>query len=291
MNLFGPLTRRLCAAVIAVLALGMGNPVRHVFAASDPSADPRATLPAVSDDLEAQPWLLVRYAGPAGPGGRLLPVLPGTEITATFRSGQVTGNAGCNDYNAGYRLLGPIVRLSPIASTRAACFDPPGIMQQEGAYFTALQQATRVDVGSTTLSLRTASGATLLEYVPQPQTPLQGTSWSALNYNNGRGAVVSIITGTAITATFDGALINGNAGCNSYFAPYSVNGDAITIEQGGSTMAFCPDPPGLMDQETAYLAALPTATKYRIQGALLILEKANGARVATYTAASASSSP
>ena len=239
--------------------------VGHASASSDFGRSQPAPQPAVADDLEGRPWLLVGYAGP---GGRLLPVLPGTEITATFANRQVSGGAGCNDYNAGYLLVGNVLRVSPIAGTLAQCWDPPGIMQQEAAYFRNLQQATRVDVVGDTLTLRTTGGATLLEYMPQPQTPLEGTTWTALNYNNGQGAVVSIITGTTITASFGHAL----------------NGEAITIQQVASTRMFCANPPGVMDQETAYLTALTTATRYRIEGALLILERDNGARVATYTA-------
>jgi heat shock protein HslJ len=271
-------------------SLGMAGAVRHVFAGADANAGASglpAPNPAVSDDLEGHPWLLARYAGP---GGRLVPVIDGTEITATFANDVVSGMAGCNDYNAGYRLAGNVLRVSPIASTRAQCFDPPGIMQQEAAYFAALQQATRVDAASDALSLHAANGATLLEYVPQPQASLEGTVWTAINYNNGQGAIVSVKTGTTISASFAGRVMSGSAGCNTYQAGYALNGDAITIQMPASTFAYCADPPGVMDQETAYLAALPTAERYRIDGALLILERTDGARVATYTAGATTSS-
>jgi heat shock protein HslJ len=260
--------------------------MRHVFAGADAGGLPAPTS-AVSDDLEGHPWSLVRYAAP---GGRLVPVLNGTEITAAFSDLQVSGRAGCNDYFAGYVLAGNVLRVSPIASTQAFCSSPRGIMQQEAAYFTALQQATRVDAASDALSLRAANGATLLEYVPQPQAPLEGTVWTAINYNNGQGAIVSVRTGTTITASFAGRVMSGSAGCNTYQAGYALNGDAITIQMPASTFAYCADPPGVMDQETAYLAALPTAERYRIDGALLILERTDGARVATYTAGATTSS-
>ena len=43
----------------------------------------------------------------------------------------------------------------------------------------------------------------------------------------------------------------------------------------------CPSP-GRMEQEAAYLAALQTARVYRIEGSRLILETADGARVASF---------
>jgi hypothetical protein len=42
-----------------------------------------------------------------------------------------------------------------------------------------------------------------------------------------------------------------------------------------------------MEQEAAYLAALPTTARYRIEGDRLTLERDDGARVAGYTARAA----
>jgi hypothetical protein len=42
-----------------------------------------------------------------------------------------------------------------------------------------------------------------------------------------------------------------------------------------------------MEQEAAYLAALPRTVRYRIEGDRLSLEAADGARLATYTASAA----
>ena len=47
----------------------------------------------------------------------------------------------------------------------------------------------------------------------------------------------------------------------------------------------CAEPKGVMDQEAAYLAALPTAVGYRVDGGSLALLSADGTSVATYTRA------
>ena len=39
-----------------------------------------------------------------------------------------------------------------------------------------------------------------------------------------------------------------------------------------------------MDQEAQFLAALQSAARYRIEGAQLVLEQADGARAATFNA-------
>jgi heat shock protein HslJ len=243
-----------------------------------------AQQPATS--LEGTPWLAVFYAGPEG---RLRPVLLDTEVTATFQGGRVSGSAGCNTYTAGYQLAqdaAGIIRINQAATTLRACVEPAGVMEQEGAYFQALQRVARYAVQADRLLLRAADGAVLLLYVPQSQRNLEGTDWVAVSYNNGREAVVSILTGTEITARFEGGQLSGSAGCNTYTAGYTLGpaAGALHIDQAASTRIFCAEPAGVMEQEGAYLAALPTATRYQIEGDRLSLRRDDGALVATYEA-------
>jgi heat shock protein HslJ len=58
----------------------------------------------------------------------------------------------------------------------------------------------------------------------------------------------------------------------------------IAIAQTASTRRFCTTPPGVMEQEAAYLGGLPTATHYLIQGDRLTLQRDGGALVASYAA-------
>ena len=98
-----------------------------------------------------------------------------------------------------------------------------------------------------------------------------------VNYNNGREAVVGLLEGTEITLNFDETDLNGNAGCNNYFAGYAVKGKHILIDPPGSTMMFCEAPEGVMAQEAAYLAALESAATFRIEGDQLWLRTAEDA--------------
>lgn len=52
----------------------------------------------------------------------------------------------------------------------------------------------------------------------------------------------------------------GTAGCNHWFASYTLDGDNIRFEQPGSTRKMCP--PALMEQETRFLQSLPTITRW-----------------------------
>jgi heat shock protein HslJ len=111
--------------------------------------------------------------------------------------------------------------------------------------------------------------------------------WQVTRYNNGKGGVTTVINGTKITADFgeDGTL-SGNASCNTYNANYEVDGSNITIGVGMTTMMACPAE-GVMEQETAYLAAISTAATFSIQGDVLELRTADGALAVSYAATEA----
>ncbi len=77
-----------------------------------------------------------------GPEGEAEMVIEGTEITAVFTTTQISGIAGCNNYNATLTLSENFFTVGPIISTEMACSEPEGVIEQEQAYLTALQGVT-----------------------------------------------------------------------------------------------------------------------------------------------------
>ncbi len=90
-------------------------------------------------------------------------------------------------------------------------------------------------------------------------------------------------TRTAITATFadDGTLV-GSAGCNTYRSTFTTDRGGIEIAPPAATRKTCATPDGVMVQEAAYLASLPTAACFRVDGGSLALLRADGTYVASY---------
>jgi heat shock protein HslJ len=160
-------------------------------------------------------------------------------------------------------------------------------MAQASAYLQALGEAATYRIDGQQLTLFDANGKELATFMAQSQE-LGGTSWIVISYNNGKQAVVSVMAGTELTANFgaDGKL-SGSAGCNDYSATYQTEGNAISIGPAISTKKACE--PAVMDQETQYLAALSTAAAYRIDGNSMEMRTADGALVATFEKAAASS--
>lgn len=204
------------------------------------------------------------------------PILPDSYINARFDAdGVVTGTGGCNRYRASYQLDGSSLTIGAAAGTLMAC--PPPLMEQERAYFNALQATAAYELGVATLTLQDSVGVTLAEFVAEPQG-LAGTAWEATGYNNGKQAVVSLLADSTITAQFgqDGTLA-GNAGCNNYSGVCDVAAETIAVGPLRTTRKLCQQPEGLMEQERLYLAALQTAATYRAEGHTLELRTAEGA--------------
>lgn len=229
--------------------------------------------------LEGANWQATEITGVDS----VLPADKGT-ATAVFKAGQVTGSGTINRYFGSYETgPGNSIQVSALGSTEMA--GPPEAMAQEAAYLAALQKAATYAATADTLTLMDKDGAKLIAYKAVEPTPLTGTEWQATGYNNGKGALQSLATDSAITATFgeDGSL-SGNASVNQYSTTYAISGeDQMTIDgQIATTMMAGPDE--FMAQEAAYLAALPQTATYTIDGSELWLRDASGAALAHYVA-------
>jgi heat shock protein HslJ len=110
--------------------------------------------------LAGRTWVLQSYGQQDDPQG----VIEGTEVTATFDSGegQVTGSAGCNHYFGSYELKGSELSIGPLASTEMWCESPEGVMDQEMAYLAALGAAETAEVQGAELRIFSSGGQVLL---------------------------------------------------------------------------------------------------------------------------------
>ncbi len=224
-------------------------------------------------DLEANPWELSSILSERG---ELVAPIPSAAITAQFAQSEVSGDSGCNRYNGGYTTEGDAIDIGPLASTRRACQDP--VNAQEARYLDLFQASVRYEIADNQLSLFDDAGTETLVYVTLEPIALAGTSWEAISVNDGNQAVVSLIPGTEITATFgnDGSL-TGNGGCNGYSAPFEAGPDTISVGAVGATRSACSDPAGVMEQEQSFFAALENSDTWIVSSGRLELRDADGA--------------
>ena len=200
--------------------------------------------------------------------------------SAYFEDGTVGGSTGCNQYTASYTVDGDTLEIGQAVMTMIAC--PPPADAIERAYIAAFEQVTGWSLDGEELVLADDEDAELLRF--EAGTPVG--SWEATAFLSG-DAVVTPIAGTELTATYgeDDAL-TGSAGCNRFTGSYSTDGGTIEIGELATTRKLCPEPAGVMEQETAYLAALQSAASFRVNGSALLLLSPDGTNVASFIRAS-----
>ena len=112
--------------------------------------------PQVRVGLEDHLWLLVSMAGQA--------VIPGSQITADFNNGQVAGISGCNNYTAPYEMNDANLTIGEAATTRMACAEPQGVMEQETQYLSLLGSVASFRIEGSQMSLLDGGGQVVLVY-------------------------------------------------------------------------------------------------------------------------------
>ncbi len=195
--------------------------------------------------------------------------------SATFADGTVSGSTGCNRFTAPYTIDGDTLEIGTAARTEMACPAPAGAV--ENAFADALEHVAGWRMEGAELVLAGEDGGELLRF----GEPSPAGAWEATAFLIGDG-VSSPMPGTEVTAVFEDGTLSGSAGCNTYRATYETGRGTITIGEPAATMMACPDPDGVMEQEQAYLSALPLAVAYRVEGTQLSLLTADGTFVATY---------
>ncbi len=277
--------------MLAVLLTGCtSQPVTTVPATNAGPADVQTVITAATPALVSPSfptgvnWRLFSYTD--GKGG-MTNVIGEQPVTALFRAdGTVTGSSGCNQYTAGYTTSGSSITLTPGISTMMAC--APAVMGQESLYFSLMAATTTYSVNGDTMLFFDSSGKAILAYKRPLDTPVTLStqapvvgSWDLLTYYNGNNAMVSVLSGSNITAAFtpDGK-INGSSGCNGYSAFYSLNGQTLGISQVKSTKMACD--PEIMQQENQYLALMQKVNTYEMNGDQMVLYTVLGQKILQY---------
>lgn len=216
--------------------------------------------------LDGSAWVLASLPGRS--------LVPDATPTARFEGGRVAGTDGCNRYSMPFKARGSEIRIGPTGpSTRMAC--PESTMAQAEAFTAALFSARSFRRGDGTLELLAANGSVAATFVAQAQS-LAGTSWEVMNINNGRQAVVGIVSDATLTMSFDTVTVSGSTGCNRYTAEYHADGDTLRFSQAATTRLACGDE-ALSEQERAFLRALESVASMSFEGDRLDLRDQDGA--------------
>jgi heat shock protein HslJ len=116
---------------------------------------------AADVSLDGSSWTLKSYQDSTG---ETVNALPRSTTTVLFQANQVTGIAGCNNFNATYQTTRNKLSFGPVATTRKVCSTPLGIMQQENAFLAALDSTVSYKLSRNALELIDSRGNTLLTF-------------------------------------------------------------------------------------------------------------------------------
>jgi heat shock protein HslJ len=224
---------------------------------------------AADKTLEGVSW---RLSGLTAKGLQA-PAASSRPVTVRFEAGRVSGFSGCNNFMGSYKVDGDRVILGQLAGTMMACPEPQTAI--ESAFRAAFWGAVRYSIRADQLTLLAESGA-VLAFEAEPAPRLEGVTWDVTGFNNDRHAVVGLEAETRISLSFDQGTVSGNAGCNTFRAPYSSDGNRVKIGPAVTTRKACAGE--RMVQERAFLAALESATAWSLEGGILDMHRADGER-------------
>jgi len=272
--------------ILAVLITGCTQQTTQIPPTSPPGTIDSGNLPAASTVSADSKLLLTNGIWSLQSiinKGNSVKLVPGTTITANFSAeGNINGNSGCNNYFTSYNVTENKISFGNAGSTMMFCGEPDGNMDQERIYLGILENSSTFSVVANELKIQDMDGKNQLVFAKYNPVILTG-SWKldSMNENN---IVNETIKGTNITAIFESdGKVTGSSGCNRYFASFQVEGDKLEISQPGSTRMFCPEPDGVMAQESTYLGNLQNATKYSVKNTELTLLYPNGKATLFYT--------
>jgi heat shock protein HslJ len=236
------------------------------------------TTPA-PDSLEGPIWRLTRVKAE---GADREPI-SSRDATLRFEGGRISGSGGCNRFMGSYELQGAILSIKMGGLTMMAC--PEG-MEQEQAVIAALEEVSGYLLEDDRLRLLGADSEPVLVYAKLQPLSLTGTEWRLTSYNNGKQGLASPLAGTRPTLTMsEDGMVQGDGGCNRFRGGYTLNRDWLAFGPIAGTRKMCAKPDGIMEQEAAYLRALGTVAKYRIEGGELTLLNGDGKPAAKFKAA------
>lgn len=102
-----------------------------------------------------------------------------------------------------------------------------------------------------------------------PPERLDG-SWTLIDGQGPEGPI-ELVDGHPVTLTIDGEDWGGTAACNTYGGTAEVTSNQVTVRELVQTEMACPED-GVMEAESAYLAALRTVDRLAVDEVTLLLQ-------------------
>ena len=252
------------AAAVVVVAVGAG-----LLIANRGSSPKPAPVEAGTSGLYDRTWQLQRIIDRQGNQ----PAVAGRPTVRFERSGQMTGNNGCNGFGGPVTVSAASIRITgDISFTANGCIGP-------GDAFSAVDDVITHDmtwsIAGSTLVLRNTHGA--LVYVAPKQIQLAGTDWRLTGLTTHDGKAVKVAGDPSLR--IDGTRLSGTDGCNHLSgAVRLVQGSKLVIGSLATTEMACADA-DVIATAAAVDRILTGTLQWRLAGGTLTLHGSNGTLV------------
>jgi heat shock protein HslJ len=206
-------------------------------------------------------------------------IVDGSNITVKFTAEGLGGYSGCNWYGARYSVTGNKIRIDSPESTTRGCSAPPGVGQQEAAYFEALRQVVAFRAVSDRLELTSSADEVTLVLVPRRRyamnpAHLVGTHWRLRSVND-----TALASDSTLTLELTATEMRGFAGCRWYTGTYLARSDEIHVTSLTMDATECNRGRAAWQREGQFTTDLSEATYYRLRGDSLELVTVGGRRL------------
>lgn len=202
--------------------------------------------------------------------------LPGLGVTLQVNPDGVSGTNGCNYYSGDADVGGDgelHVSESGFMQTAMGCAD--AIMTQSQEYDAALLKADSYRLDRHQLEIHDEDNETLLVFSEPGIDDLAGVTWKVGGIERQVGGA-PMLEGIEVTLTIDDTgRLTGSAGCNDYTGDVTIDGSTIAVRNVVQTLKECIDPPGIMEQERAFLEVLGDVTTWELSATMLRLDTAD----------------
>ena len=108
--------------------------------------------------LEGGSWVLTQMLTAGGQTE-----IVGVGVNAEFDGSSISGNSGCNRYNASYEASGSQISFGPIAGTKMQCGEPAS--STETRYLQLLEGAASYEVSGRSMSMSDRDGTPVLQFM------------------------------------------------------------------------------------------------------------------------------
>jgi heat shock protein HslJ len=108
--------------------------------------------------LEGESWILTQMLTAGGQTE-----IVQTDVSAQFDGSTISGNAGCNSYNASYEASGSDISFGPIAATKKLC--PEDEQSTEDRYLQLLAEIGSFEVSGRSMSMNDTDGTPVLQFM------------------------------------------------------------------------------------------------------------------------------